>query len=113
MLHKLLEFCLSALSVMIVSAVLPGMKVRGFVDALLFAIVTAFLNVLAWHTLLAIFSVTFSVATLGVGIFIINGLIFLVAQKVVRGVEISGCLIASIAAFLVSIVNSAILAFLR
>jgi len=111
--RTLLEFVLSAVSVMIVSALLPGMKVRGFVDALLFAVVTAVLNVLAWHTIIAVFSVTFSVLTLGIGIFIINGLIFLVAQKVVRGVEISGCFIASLAAFLVSVLNSAILALLR
>jgi putative membrane protein len=113
MLHKLLELSLTAISVMIVSALLPGMRVRGFVDALLFALVTGFLNVLAWHTLAAVFSVVFSIATLGVGIVIINGLIFLVAQKLVRGVEIDGCLIAALASFLVSVVNSAILHFLR
>lgn len=112
-LRTLLEFVLSAVSVMIVSALLPGMKVRGFVDALLFAVVTALLNVLAWHTLLAVFTVTISVLTLGIGMFIINGLIFLIAQKLVRGVEISGCFIASIAAVLVSLLNSAMLALLR
>ncbi|MBI2390548.1 MAG: phage holin family protein [Deltaproteobacteria bacterium] len=112
-LRTLLEFVLSGVSVMIVAAVMPGFRVRGFFDAFLFAVVTALLNVLAWHTFLAIFSVTFSVFTLGIGILIINGLIFLVAQKVVRGVEISGCLVASIAAVLVSVVNSAILALLR
>lgn len=113
MLHKLLELSLSAISVMIVSALLPGMRVRGFVDALLFALVTGFLNVLAWHSLAAVFSVVFSVVTFGVGIAIINGLIFLVAQKVVRGVEIDGCLVAAIASFLVSVVNSAIFNFLK
>lgn len=113
MLHKLLEVGLTAVSVMIVSALLPGMRVRGYVDAVLFALVTGFLNVLAWHSLAAIFSVVFSVVTFGVGIVIINGLIFLVAQKVVRGVEIDGCFIAGLASFLVSIVNSAILGFLK
>lgn len=113
MLNKLLQFSLTGLCVMVVSALLPGMKVRGFVDALLFAVVTAFLNVLVWHTLVAVLSVSFSVLTLGVGVFIINGLIFLVAQKVVRGVEISGCFVAALAAFLVSALNSAILAFFR
>jgi putative membrane protein len=96
-----------------VSAVLPGMKVRSFLDAFAFAVVAGLLNVLAWHTFLAIFSVAFSVLTVGIGILIINGLIFLVAQKIVRGVEISGCFIASIAAVLVSVMNSAILYILR
>jgi len=109
----LLEFAVSGVSVLIVSAVLPGMRVRSFFDAFAFAVVAGLLNVLAWHTLLAVFSVAFSVVTLGIGILIINGLIFLVAQKFVRGVEISGCLIASIAAVLVSVVNSAIMHLLR
>lgn len=109
----LLELALSGVSVMIVSAVMPGMRVRGFFDAFAFAAVVAILNVIAWHTLAAVFTVTFSVITFGIGILIVNGLIFLVAQKVVRGVEISGCLVASIAALLVSIVNSAIHALLR
>ena len=113
MLHKLYELSLTAVSVMIVSALLPGMRVRGFVSALVFAFVTGFLNVVAWHTFAAVFSVAFSVVTFGVGIVIINGLIFLVAQKLVRGVEIDGCAIAALAAFLVSIVNSAILHFFR
>lgn len=109
----LLEFALSGVSVLIVSAVLPGMKVRSFFDAFGFAVVVALLNMLAWKTFLAIFSVTFSVITLGIGFFIINGLIFLVAQKVVKGVEISGCFVASIAAILVSLCNSAIHALLH
>ncbi len=109
----LLELLLSGVSVMIVAAVLPGFKTRSFLDAFFFAIVVSVLNVLAWHTILAVFSVGFSVITLGIGVLIINGLIFLVAQKVVKGVEISGCFIAAIAAVLVSIVNSAIMGLLR
>jgi putative membrane protein len=111
--RTLLEFILSAVSVLIVSAILPGMRVRSFFDALGFAVVTALLNVIVWHTFVAVFSVAFSVVTFGIGIFIINGLIFLVAQKVVKGVEISGCLIAALAALLVSLVNSAILHLVR
>lgn len=111
--HLLLQFAVSGVSVLIVAALLPGMRVRSYFDAFAFAVVTALLNVLAWHTFLAVFSVAFSVITVGIGILIINGLIFLIAQKVVRGVEISGCFIAAIAAVLVSVVNSAILALLR
>lgn len=109
----LLELLLSGVSVLIVAAVLPGMKVRSYLDAFGFAVVVAVLNVLAWKTFLAIFSVGFSVLTLGVGFFIINGLIFLVAQRIVKGVEISGCFIASIAAILVSLCNSVIMGLLR
>lgn len=87
--HLLLQFAVTGVSVLIVSAVLPGMRVRSFFDAFAFAVVAGLLNVLAWHTFLAVFSVAFSVITVGIGILIINGLIFLIAQKFVRGVEIS------------------------
>jgi putative membrane protein len=108
----LLKFALSAVSVLIVAAVMPGMKVRSFFDAFGFAIVVAILNVIAWK-LLAPLTYTFGVLTLGVGFLIVNGLVFLIAQKVVRGVEISGCLVASIAAVLVGLVNSAIMQLLK
>jgi uncharacterized membrane protein YvlD (DUF360 family) len=88
------------------------MRVRSFFDALGFAVMVAILDVIAWK-LLAPFTYTFGVVTFGAGFLIVNGLVFLVAQKVVRGVEISGCFIASIAAVLVGLVNSAIMHLLK
>lgn len=111
-LRLVLKFLLSGVSVLIVAAVLPGMKVKRFFDAVAFAIVVAIFDTVAWHWLWPL-SATFSVLTVGIGVLIINGLIFLLAQKVVKGVEISGCFIAAIASVLVSMVNSAIGALLR
>jgi putative membrane protein len=108
----LIKFLLSAVSVLIVSAVLPGMRVRSFFDAFGFAVVVAILNVVAWK-ILAPLTYTFGVVTFGIGFLIVNGLVFLVAQKIVRGVEISGCFIASIAAVLVGLVNTAIMHLLK
>jgi putative membrane protein len=107
MLHHLVRFALNGVAVVIVAALLPGMRVRSYLDAFLFAIVVAVLNVLAWKVF-ALLTIPFAIVTIGIGYFIVNGLIFLIAQKVVRGVEISGCLVAAIAAFLVSLVNGAI-----
>ncbi len=107
----LLRFVLSGVSVLIVAALLPGFRVKKFSDALVFAIVVAFFNALAWKVF-AILSIPFTVLTAGVGYFIINGLVFLAAQKVVRDVEISGCFIGAIAALLVALVNSALMGLL-
>ena len=106
-LHHLLQFVLTGAAVLIVAALLPGMRVRNFGDALGFAVVVAILNAIAWKVLW-ILTLPFAFVTLGIGALIINGVIFLVAQKVVRGVEISGCFVAALASVLVSIVNSAI-----
>ena len=108
----ILKFVLYGVSVLIVGAVMPGMRVRRFIDAIGFAVVVAILDTIAYHWLWPI-SVGFGVITVGIGFLIINGLIFLLAQKVVRGVEISGCFVAAIASLLVSIVNSAIGALLH
>ncbi|GAC1351685.1 MAG: hypothetical protein NVSMB1_07090 [Polyangiales bacterium] len=83
------------------------MRVKRFTDAIAFAVVVAILSTIAWHFLWPL-SVTFSVLTFGIGILIINGFIYLLAQRVVKGVEFSGCLVAAIASILVSVVNSAI-----
>lgn len=103
----LLRFVLSAVSVLIVAAVLPGFKVKRFSDAFVFAIVVAVFNVIAWQVL-AILAIPFTILTAGIGYFIINGVVFLAAQKVVKGVEVSGCVIAAIAAIAVGAVNAAI-----
>lgn len=101
MIQKLLHFLLSGLSVLLVAAVLPGIRVKKYTDAVLFSVVVAVLNVLVWEVL---GFVTVPAAWLTVGIvgFFLNGAVFLMARKLVRGIEIDGCLIASIAALLVS-----------
>jgi putative membrane protein len=104
-LRLLLKFALSGVSVLIVAAILPGMRVRSFLDAVVFAVVVALLNAVAWQVLRVI-TIPASILTLGIFALVLNGIIFLVAQKVARGVEISGCFIASIAALLVALVNS-------
>ncbi|HEX7601786.1 MAG TPA: phage holin family protein, partial [Polyangiaceae bacterium] len=72
--------------------------------AVLFALVVAIFNAIAW-TLLAPLSWGFAILTLGLGALVINGILFLLASKVVEGVQISGCVTAAFASLGVSIVN--------
>lgn len=101
----IIHFLLSGLSVLLVAAILPGIRVKKYSDAVWFSVVVALLNAVTWK-LLGMITVPAAVLTLGVVAFFLNGAIFLVARKVVRGVEIDGCLVASIAALLVSICNA-------
>ena len=48
-----------------------------------------------------------AVLTVGVGALVLNGVVFLLASKVVEGVRISGCMTAAIASLGVSLVNAA------
>jgi putative membrane protein len=108
----LLHFLLLAVSVLVVAFVLPGFKVRSFFDALGFAIVVALFNAIAWGVL-RVLSLPLSVLTLGIGALIIDGLIFLGASKIMKGVEISGCFIATIGYLLVAFVDAGLRSLLH
>jgi len=109
--HTVVRFLVNGLAVLIVAAFLPGMKVDRFRDAVLFAVVVAFFNALAW-TAFGLLTIPFSIVTLGIGALIVNGAVFLIADKVVSGVKISGWISAMIGAVLVSLVNGALSSFL-
>jgi putative membrane protein len=106
-LRWVVQFLVSGLAVLLVAAFLPGIRVRKYTDAVWFSIVVSLLNSIAWGLLGAV-TIPAAVLTLGVVAFFVNGAIFLIAKNVVRGIEIDGCFIASIAALLVSIVNGAL-----
>jgi putative membrane protein len=104
LLLALVHLLITGLSVFIVAKVLPGITVKSYGSAVWFAFVVAILNAIAWR-LLAPFSVTFSVLTLGFGILIINGILFLIAGRLSKGVEISGCFTAALASVGVTVMN--------
>jgi putative membrane protein len=100
----IVHLLVTGLSVLIVGAVMPGMRVRSYGSAVWFALVVGVLNALVWY-LLAPLSYGFAFLTAGIGALILNGIIFLVADKFSSGVEISGCFVAALASLAVSFVN--------
>jgi putative membrane protein len=104
MLLAAVHVVLTGVSVFVVAKVLPGMKVKSLGSAVLFALVVSVLNVVAWW-FLAPLSLPLKWITLGLGGFIVNGLVFLVAARLVGGIRISGCVVAALAAVGVTFVN--------
>ena len=102
---SLVRLLLTGVSVLIVGALLPGIKVKSFGSAVLFALVLGIFNAVAWY-LFAPLTWTFAVLTLGIGILIVNALVFLLAGKVVSGVQISGWFTALLASLGVSLINA-------
>ena len=100
----IVHLLLTGLSVLLVGKLLPGVQVKSFTSAVAFAFVVGILNAVAW-TLLAPLSLTFSVLTLGLGALVINGVLFLIADAVVPGVQISGCITAALASLGVTFFN--------
>ena len=100
----IVHLLLTGVSVLIVGKLLPGITVKSYGSAVFFAFVVGILNAIAWKLLWPL-SATFSVLTLGVGVLVINGIIFMLADKVVDGVKISGCVTAAVASVGVTLIN--------
>lgn len=99
-----LRLLLTGVSVLVVGAILPGIKVKSYGSAVLFAFVVGILNAIAWYVL-APLTWTFAVLTLGIGILLINALVFLIGSRIVSGVKISGWVTALLASLGVSVCN--------
>jgi putative membrane protein len=108
----IVHLLLTGVSVLVVAHVLPGIQVRSYWSAVKFAFVAGLLNAVVWSMFRPL-SVIFSVVTLGIGALILNGIIFLVAGAVVRGVRISGCVTGAIASIGVWLVNQILHSFLH
>jgi putative membrane protein len=96
-----LRILVSALSVLLAAKIVPGLRVRSFGSAVLFAIALAVLHKLLWG-LLVFLSFPFVLVTFGLFLLVINAFLFWLADKVVGGVEAR----SFGAAFLGSVVTS-------
>jgi putative membrane protein len=100
----LLNWLLSALSLVIVANVIRGIEVAGFGAALLAAIVIGFVNgTIGFFLKLITFPLT--VLTLGIFWLVINGLMLKLAAALVPGFRINGFLPAFFGAIVLSLVN--------
>ncbi|HVY47945.1 MAG TPA: phage holin family protein [Minicystis sp.] len=110
----ILRLLVTAFSVLVVGKVLPGITVKSYGSAVWFAFVVAILNAIVWHFWpFKFMSYAFTLGTLGIGALILNGIIFLVADKFSSGIEISGCFMAAIASFCVTVLNTILEAILH
>lgn len=89
MLHYL-ELCLVyALSVLLASRIVPGLWVKSYGKAVLFAFVFGILDALLFKVLI-ILTLPFLFLTFGLSLFVLNALLFWLANRIVSGVQVSG-----------------------
>ncbi|MFI5298872.1 MAG: phage holin family protein [Polyangiales bacterium] len=105
--RALVEFLLSAVSVMLVAQFLPGIKAKSFVSALWFVLVVSVLNVLFGILLFPIKWMAGPILR-----FFGRGFIFVTAAKFSSGIEVDGCIMASVGALLVSVITQSVSYFL-
>lgn len=89
MVHYLIQVAMSALAVLLAAKVVPGIKVKSFGSAFIFAMVLGILNMLLYK-LLVILALPFVLLTFGLFLVVINAFLFWLADKIVNGVELDG-----------------------
>jgi putative membrane protein len=99
-----LYWFVSALSVLITSWIMPGIRTSGFFAALLAAIVIAACNWLIWPALFFL-TLPINILTLGLFTFVINGAILKISAAILPGFEVRSWWSAIFGAILLSLVQ--------
>lgn len=99
-----IRWILFALALLFIAWIIPGIHVEGFRAALLSAFVIGLVNVFI-RPLFVIITIPITILTLGLFIFIINALLFLLVAKVVPGFEVDGFFSALLGSILLSIIS--------
>ncbi|WP_299109080.1 phage holin family protein [uncultured Tenacibaculum sp.] len=107
-----LKILLTALAVIVLANVLPGIAVTNYVTAVIVAVTIALLNMFV-RPLLVFFTLPATIVTLGLFLFVINAIIVLLAGKLVAGFAVSGFFSALLFSVLLSIFRSVLFSLLK
>jgi putative membrane protein len=108
----LLNWLLSAISLLIVSHLIPGFYVRDFTAALIAALVIGLVNA-TLGLVLKILTLPLTVLTLGIFWWVINALMLLFASRFVSGFAVHGFWAAFWGAVVLSLINMLLKALAR
>ena len=101
----LIKLILTAVAVLVVAYILPGVAIDGFFTAFVLAVVLALLNVLV-KPLFILLTIPITVFTLGIFLLVINALIIMLADSLVDGFTVNGFWWALLFSLLLSLVNA-------
>lgn len=101
------KILVTMLALLITAAIIPGMYIdgvgAGFIAALILGLVNVFIK-----PLLTILTLPITVLTLGLFLFVINGLILMLTASLVGGFYISGLLVAIFGSIVLSLISGLI-----
>ena len=107
MMILIVNWFLSALSLIIAAHVVPGFEIKGFGTALIAAIVIGLVNATI-GLILKILTFPVTILTFGLFLFVINALMLRFATLFVSGFVVKGFLPAFLGAIVLAIVNTAL-----
>jgi putative membrane protein len=108
----LVQWLLSAIALLVVSQIVPGIHVDGLWPALIASLVIGLLNA-TFGMILKIVTFPFSIITLGLFLLVINGLMLLLASSIVRGFTVRGFVPAFWGAAVLALLGMAIRAITK
>ncbi len=108
----ILRVLLTAIAVVILAKILPGVAVASYTTAIIVAVVLGLLRIFV-KPLIILFTLPLTILTLGLFLFVINALIILLADKLVEGFAVSGFWYALLFSLLLSFFQSILFSFLR
>lgn len=95
---------LNAIALLAVAYLLPSIQVTGFVAALIAAAIIGLVNVLI-KPILILLTLPVTILTLGLFIFVINGLLFYLVGEVLQGFQVESLLAGILGAILYSVIS--------
>jgi putative membrane protein len=103
----LLRWLLSALALLAVAYLYPGVRVESFFAAAIAALVLGLVNALV-RPILVLLTLPVTIITLGLFLFVINAGLFWFVAQVVKGFSVDGFLAALVGSILYSLVTLAV-----
>jgi putative membrane protein len=100
----ILYFVVMTCAMLLLSRLLPGFHVAGWVPALIGSVVLAAVNAVV-KPILFVLTLPFTILTLGLFLFLLNAFCLWLTQRVVPGFEIRGFLTTLIASILLAVVG--------
>lgn len=100
----LFRWLISAVSLLIISYIVPGIEVQGFFYALIAAVFLGVLNAIV-RPVLIILTLPLTILTLGLFLFVVNGIMLMLVSLVIKGFQVNGFWPAVWGALLLSVIN--------
>jgi putative membrane protein len=100
----IIQWLLSALALLAVTYIYPGVQVSSFTSALIAAAVIGLLNMVV-RPVLVVLTLPVTIVTLGLFLFVINALMFWAAASVLDGFEVRGFVGALVGSLIYSVIG--------
>jgi putative membrane protein len=107
MLEFFIHLVVTALLLLVVAYVVPGVQVEGMKSALIAALILGIVNALV-RPFVVFLTIPITIITLGLFLLAINAFMFLLTSKFVPGFRVEGCLAAFLGSLVLSALNLAV-----